>query len=369
MKESKRDMDAPIIDNPLPSVSRKPNRRDRASEQIKHYIRSHRMQPGELLPPVRALSEHFEVSRDAAWRALKGLVKENWLAVRPNGRYEIGKDIYTQVLGSLKVKAVFTGRNYINFTGFRRLADALKRECRYHNMDLVIELLPLDTKPKDDLWEGCDVLLVDSDSSGNVLKHCPEFKVPVIGMDADYSDRYHINIVTDHHMGGRMVAERMLKNGSNKACLVHFENQPARVQARMDGFRQVWLESGKGENSLTTHSVPWNHNDFAVALHVNEDLKDFDGQSDLFVTDGHLAVTYLEVLDHQGYSIPENLRLIGYDGAQMGGMTNPPMTTVQQDMDKIAAEAVARMGECAKQHEGQAELVRIPPLIVERMSG
>jgi DNA-binding LacI/PurR family transcriptional regulator len=362
-------MESPIIDNPPPSVNRKPNRRDRASEQIKHYIRSHQMKPGELLPPVRALSEHFEVSRDAAWRALKGLVEENWLSVRPNGRYEIGPEIHTHVMSSLKVKALFTGRNYINFTGFRRLADALKQECRYHNMELVIELLPLDTKPKDDLWEGCDVLLLDSDSSRSILKHCPEFKVPVIGMDADYSDRYHFNIVTDHHMGGRMVAERLLQQGSKKACIVHFENPAARIQARMDGFRQVWLESGRGEESLTTHLVPWSHNDFEVALSVNKDLKDFDGKSDLFVTDGHLAVTYIEVLDYQGYEIPENLRLIGYDGAQMGGMTNPPMTTIQQDMDRIAAEAVARLGECSKKHEGNAELVRIPPLIVERISG
>ena len=60
-------------DNKPPSVALKKNRRDQACEAIKHYIRSHRLNAGELLPPVRALSEHFGVSRDAAWRALQQL--------------------------------------------------------------------------------------------------------------------------------------------------------------------------------------------------------------------------------------------------------------------------------------------------------
>jgi DNA-binding LacI/PurR family transcriptional regulator len=345
------------------------NRRDKAREAIKHYIRSHRMPPGDLLPPVRALSEHFEVSRDATWRALQQLQEEGWITARANRRYEIAEDVYTRILGSLKVKAIFTGRNYINFTGFRRLADALERECRYHNMDLTLELVPLDTKPPKHVWDNCDVLLIDSDSSRGILEHFNSFKVPVIGLDAEYSDRYHLNIVTDHHMGGRMVAERLLEKGSKKACMVYFGNAPARITARLEGFRQVWLESGKPEASLSVMEIPWKHNHFEVALSVNEALKSFDGKTDLFVTDGSLAVSLLDVLEHRNIAVPEAVRLIGYDGTQMGGVTNPPMTTIQQDMDKIAEAAVARMAEVSSSPEGSGELVRISPHLVERISG
>jgi len=327
------------------------------------------MQPGELLPPVRALSEHFSVSRDTAWRALKELVEENWIAVRANGRYEIGEDIYSRVLGSLKVKALFTGRNYINFTGFRRLADALKRECRYHNIELAIDLLPLEAKPSKTVWNDCDVLLIDSDSSRGFLKHCSDFKVPVIGLDAEYSDRYHLNIVTDHHMGGRLVAERLLEKGSERACVVYFDNSPPRIQARVDGFKQVWLESGRAIDSLKICTIDWSENNFEMALNVHKEFQDFDGKYDLFVTDSKLAVTFLEVLDYLTFSVPDDVRLIGYDGAQMGGTTNPPMTVIQQDMDQIAAIAIKHMSEMIKPHKGRAELVRIPPHLVERISG
>jgi DNA-binding LacI/PurR family transcriptional regulator len=362
-------MEPTPINNPTPTVSLKQNRRDKAREAIKHYIRTHRMSPGELLPPVRALSEHFDVSRDAAWRALQQLQDDGWIKARPNRRYEIAEEVYTKILGSLKVKALFTGTNYINFTGFRRLADALKKECNYHNMDLFIDLLPLEANPSPEIWEDCDVLLIDSDSSRGILKHFSEFKVPVIGMDAEYSNRYHLNIVTDHHMGGRMVAERLLQQGSSKVSLVHFENPPPRIQARIEGFKQVWLESGKPDESLTLCTIDWSENSFEVALKVNEGLRDFKGDCDFFITDGKLAVTFLDILSHLKISVPEDVRLIGYDGVQMGGTTNPPMTAVHQDMDRIATVAVARLAEVSKSFEGSAEVLRVPPVLVERISG
>ncbi|HSH09836.1 MAG TPA: substrate-binding domain-containing protein [Oceanipulchritudo sp.] len=362
-------MDTFPNDNPTTTVVVKPNRRDRACEAIKHYIRSHRLPPGELLPPVRAISEHFEVSRDAAWRALRELETEGWVRARANRRYEISEEVYSRILRSIKVKVLFTGRNYIHFTGNRRLADALRRECAYHNIELSISLLPMNAKPDPSVWEDCEILMIDSGSSREVLTHCPEFKVPVIGLDAEYSDRYHLNIVTDHNLGGRMVAERLIQKGSNRVRIVHFEKSPARIHARIEGFRQVWLESGKEESHLMVRTIPWTANNFEVALNVQRELQDFDGDSDFFITDGKLAVTYLDMLDHLKFSVPEKIRLVGYDSSQMGGLTTPPMTTIQQDMDRIAEMAVARLPEVARPHEGLTELVRIPPILVERISG
>lgn len=349
----------------------KKNRRDQASEQIKHYIRSHRMEPGELLAPVRALSDHFEVSRDAAWRALQRLQEEDWISARANRRYEISADLYTRILSSLRVKGVFTGISYIHFSGYRRLADSLRRQCRYHNMEFRTTLLPMGEKPDESIWDDCDVLLVDSVSSRSILEHFPKFKVPVIGLDAEYSNRYHLNIVTDHHLGGRMVAERLISDGSKRVHVVHFQDSESmpRIKARIDGFRQVWLESGRSEKDLHLKAIKFAQNNFDLALNVREELLNFDGKGDFFVTDGTLAITHLEILDHLGYSVPDNLRLIGYDSAQTGETTNPPMTTIQQDMDTIACKAIERMGEYTGPHKGKTELIRIPPILVERISG
>ncbi|NDV61489.1 substrate-binding domain-containing protein [Puniceicoccales bacterium CK1056] len=364
-------MNNPIDSNRPEQVTTKTNRRDFASEQIKHYIRSHRMQPGELLPPIRAFSEHLDISRDAVWRALRVLQEEKWVRPKANKRYLVSDDVYTEILRSLRVRAVFSGNKYIYFSGFRRLADALKKECDYHNLELEINLLPLEEEPPESIWKDCDALLIGSRSSSALLKHSKGFDVPVIGLDADYSDRYFANIVTDHHQGGRMAAERLILQGSKSICIAHFggsENNP-RIKARIDGFRLAWLEAGRPEDSLTVAPIEWDENNFKVALNIQNYLKSHPPKSDFFVTDGRLAVTFLEVLGFMDVSIPEGLRLIGYDGAQMGGMASPPMTTIQQDMDKIAQMAIARVGQIAESSEGESPLVRVAPLLIERLSG
>lgn len=357
------------IERPLP-ISPDANRRDAASEQIKHFIRSHRLGPGERLPTVRKMSEHFGITRDAIWRALRLLQKEEWLEVLPNKRYTVSDKLYSRILRSIKVKAVFSGEGYIYFSGFRRLADALSRECRYHNIDLHINLLPLKKMPEPPVWENCDLLMMDSDSSRAFLKTFDKFPVPVIGLDANYSDLYQANIVTDHHLGGRIAAEAMIKKGVREAVVVYHhgsEGNP-RVGARIDGFKASWLEAGRPLESIKIVPIPWSRSSFEIALKVQAYLEQNPAQGSYFVTDGRLATSFLEVLAYQGVAVPGTVGMIGYDGAQRGELTDPPMTTLQQDMDRIAVAAVQRIREVVSGEAQKGLLERIPPVLITRGS-
>jgi DNA-binding LacI/PurR family transcriptional regulator len=345
-------------------------RRDEASDQIKHFIRTHQLAPGARLPTVRKLSEHFEITRDAVWRALRQLQKEEWLEVLPNKRYVISDQLYSRILRSIRVKAVFSGKGYIYFSGFRRLADALSRECRYHNIDLRIELVAPLEKPEPAVWENCDLLMIDSDSSGGLLSAFESFPVPVIGLDANYSDRYQANIVTDHHLGGRITAEAMLKKGVREAVVVYHqgsENNP-RVAPRIDGFRQTWLESGRPLGSLSMVPIAWSRSSFEIALNVKDYLEQTPARGSYFVTDGRLATSFLEVLAYQKVAVPEAVGVIGYDGAQRGELTDPPMTTIQQDMERIAQSAVGWITQISSGERATGVLERIAPVMIERGS-
>jgi len=357
------------IEKPL-KIEADAKRRDAAYSQIQHFIRANQLKPGDRLPPVRKMSEHFQLSRDSVWRALRQLHEDNWLELLPNKRYAISETLYTQILSSLQVKALFCGKGYIYFSGFRRLADALTRECLYHNLELKIDLIPLEDAPSPEVWEACDLLLVDSDSSGKFLQAFEAFPVPVIGLDANFSDRYHANIVTDHHLGGRMAAEAMIRKNVKTATVLFYngsQNNP-RVGPRIEGFRQAWLESGRDEARLTLVPIPWSHNSFEVALNVRRYLKDNPPNGDYFVTDGKLATSFIEVLGYLGAQVPGSVGVIGYDGAQRGELTDPPMTTIQQDMEQIAQNAVSRIRQITSGNHETGVLERVSPILVHRGS-
>ena len=353
-----------------PKINPESNRRDEAGEKIKNYILTHRMKPGERLPTLRKLSDTFEVTRNAVWRALRQLHGDEWLDALPNKRYTVSEKLYSRILRSIRVKAFFYGEGYIYFSGFRRLADALTRECAYHNIDLQIQLLPRGQDPDEKAWEDCEIMLMDSDSSRAFLKVFKSFPLPVIGLDANYSDLYRANIVTDHLLGGRIAAEAMLHRDEQSAYVVYHagsENNP-RVTARIDGFRQAWLEAGRPADSLSVIPIGWSSSSLEIALKLLDYYKDREARGSFFVTDGRLATNFLEAMSYKRVPVPGVVSVIGYDGAQNGELTDPPMTTIQQDMERIASSAVNWIREIASGNQAKKALERIAPIMVKRGS-
>jgi DNA-binding LacI/PurR family transcriptional regulator len=196
------------------------------------------------------------------------------------------------------------------------------------------------------------------------------FPVPVIGLDANFSERYHANIVTDHHAGGRLAARQILNRGAEQASVIYHggsENNP-RVSARLAGFRQEWLEAGRPENSLFLAAIPWSQNPFEISLNVQAFLEQHQLRGPCFINDGRLATSFLEVLAYRDIAIPAEVAVIGYDGAQGGELTDPPMTTIQQDMERIAHSAISWVQKISESHDRTGVLERIPPHLVERKS-
>ena len=44
----------------------------------------------------------------------------------------------------------------------------------------------------------------------------------------------------------------------------------------------------------------------------------------------------MNVLKQRGYKIPQDVKIIGYDGLDVIYMTDPPLTSVSQDIEKLA---------------------------------
>jgi DNA-binding LacI/PurR family transcriptional regulator len=348
------------------------NRKNQAEAAIKTYIQLHELQPDEKLPSIRALSDHLQISRDSAWRALKDLQETGWVKSLANRRYAVADGFYNNNLRSLRIRALFTGDRFIQFGGFRRFADTLGRLCRFNNLPLMTTLVPFGETIDATVWDSCDVLLVDSDTSVQLLAQFEDFPVPVIGLDAAYSDRYHTNFVTDHTAGGGLVAEYLIQQGAKSVCIPYprASLKNPRVKARIDGFTQTWQESGLSVESILTASIPWSANNFQLSINVKAYLEKAERFSHYFVADGRLAVSFLEVLEFISVPVPKKVRVIGYDGAQVGQMTSPPMTTIQQHMEQMAEEVVELImgsnGVLSADPAGR--IIRLKPHLVERSS-
>lgn len=61
----------------------------------------------------------------------------------------------------------------------------------------------------------------------------------------------------------------------------------------------------------------------------------------LFCTNDMLAIGVMAVLKRLGIAVPHDISVLGYDGIALGGLLEPPLTTVVQPNSEIGARALA----------------------------
>lgn len=164
-------------------------------------------------------------------------------------------------------------------------------------------------------------------------------------------------VSSDNDVGARLAAEHLVERGCRDLVVVGSHTSTQRQFAeRVDAFiaraeelgataRLAAIEPGgarREQGRMATESV----------LAGGEP---FDG---VFAVCDALAFGVMEALQSAGKSIPEDVKLVGFDGIPASELTTPPLTTIEPDLDhagRLLVEAVAGGGEVA-----QPSIRRVP---------
>lgn len=87
----------------------------------------------------------------------------------------------------------------------------------------------------------------------------------------------------------------------------------------------------------------------------------------VFAANDAMAMGVLRALSELGRAVPGDVSVVGFDDAPESGYLIPPLTTVRQDFDAVAHEALGLLLE-QLEGRGAARRVEVPPALVERAS-
>lgn len=165
--------------------------------------------------------------------------------------------------------------------------------------------------------------------------------------------------------GARLAAEHLYERGCRKPATISGPlAQPAGTD-RLDGFRTVLAARG-------VHEVPSAEGDFsqvsgerAMEMLLKEH-PDLDG---VFVASDLMAQGALPVLRDHGRRIPEDVAVIGFDDSSAALASRPPLTTVRQPVEDMAAEmARLLMTQASRDSRPRTTSVIFEPTLVIRES-
>ena len=161
-------------------------------------------------------------------------------------------------------------------------------------------------------------------------------------------------ILSDNRSGGRLAAEHLLGLGHRRIGYLTAPPANAAVAERLAGTRDALRAAG-----LDAGSLPLQEGDGHVSggqaamerlLAAHPDLTAVVCYNDL------TAIGAMRALRAAGRSIPQDVSVVGFDGIDLAGYVEPPLTTVAQqtrEMGRWAVETVlARLEEGAAPRSG-----------------
>ncbi len=179
---------------------------------------------------------------------------------------------------------------------------------------------------------------VDGLISGAHNDTIPEYattRLPVVTIDRELAG--HIpNVRADNATGGRLATELLLRRGCRRPALFTSTSGPRNL--REAGYRAVLAEAGVEPAVVTVRfGTPEPERTQLIDAALDELSADIDG---VFATDDLTACAVVDWARRIGRKVPDDLRVVGFDGTTAIRAAAPWLSTVQQPIRQICRAAV-----------------------------
>ena len=165
-------------------------------------------------------------------------------------------------------------------------------------------------------------------------------KRPVISFERDMGPNIP-QVCSNHKQGGRLAAEKLLKAGCKQVIqLGGTYNGFTPADERHYEFKRVMEAAGA---SVTTIGMTWDIVSYEHYRRTMENYMELFSKVDGIFTADIGAYFCLAFAKKKGIRVPEDLKIIGFDGLEITRMSDPQITTIVQDIPAMARICVECM--------------------------
>lgn len=200
------------------------------------------------------------------------------------------------------------------------------------------------------------LIVIPSDESHSIESlQSAQRRLPTVQFDRKAHAAEVPYVGCDNFHGMRLVAEHILAVADSERPVIYVGANPnsSSGHERLTGFRQFFPESLCLSGSF---SVEWGRR--AAELILERET----GGATLVAAADVIALGLLTGLQAEGYRVPEDFRVIGFDGIGVTDLAQPALTTIRQPVEAMT-ETIFKFvnGEFSS---GSPEQWRLPPELI-----
>jgi len=177
------------------------------------------------------------------------------------------------------------------------------------------------------------IIVIGQSTEHAALERAAAKYAPLVVWGGHHGKQRYCVVGSDNVNGARMAVEHLLASGRRRIVFVGDPSIPE-IRLRCDGYKLALARAPRG------HAAPRiikAHMTAEAAYTAMQRFVDSRAEFDAVVaaTDV-IAISSMRALASSGYSIPDDVAVVGYDNIAMAAHVHPSLTTVRQDLARGA---------------------------------
>ncbi|WP_341780083.1 GntR family transcriptional regulator [Levilactobacillus sp. HBUAS70063] len=353
------------------------NKYQRVKDSLKEAILSGKYPIDEKLPTETELMEQFKVSRYTIRRAVGDLETEHFIyRIQGGGMFvqDWHKDWATE--NDSKMIGVIT----------THIADYIFPQIIY-GMDKVISdggysLLLGNTHNNHDKERKNLINMLNSKVAGLIIEptqsalpnpnmdlyqEIKDDQIPVLFINAAYPQLDFPYVTTADVSAEKKLIDHLLRMG-HESILGIFQVDDIQGVHRMNGFVQAYQEHP--DISYKSNLIMYQSgDDFArITSRISSYLKDAERPTAIACYNDQLAIPVMAFVKEQGFRVPQDISIVGFDNYQMSQYMSPGLTTLNHEKEIMGEDAGRMMFQLLNKQPVQS-ITYEPELVIRQSTG
>ncbi len=153
---------------------------------------------------------------------------------------------------------------------------------------------------------------------------------------------YKVN--SDDYVGGQLAAAELIRSGCRRPLILNSRYMHSSVSPRVHGFTDEFLKIGVARDDILIYEAEPSKSSFNSARDAVSYLRTKGELFDcIFACSDWRAYGALVALANMDIEVPDQVKLIGYDGILISHYSEHPLTTIQQNSDMLAESAAGTL--------------------------
>lgn len=198
-------------------------------------------------------------------------------------------------------------------------------------------------------------ILMSLDISMNTLQYLKSLNIPFVKIDRAVYDDERLSVGVDNFNGAKLAVNHLAEIGCKHICHISGPKSIYTATERLMGYYEAIIE-----NQLKPIVFEGDFTPEGGRRQTQKLLEEHPYVDGVFYANDLMALGSFREFEKQGYNLPEDVAIIGFDDIYFNDLVNPRLSSIRQPvkkLSKIATEILINL------IEGKEENSHIEPLL------